>query len=878
MAVFGGLVAHEDDPERAVRCGLGICGRLASGSEDEGPQGRLHVRVGVTSGEALVSHGPRGLDAVGDVVNTAARLEVAAPPDAVLVDEFTHRATSRVIRYEEAEPVDAKGKREPVPVWLAVGARSRLGVDVVHESRTALVGRERELEELTVALEQVTAAREPRMVTVVGAPGIGKSRLVWELREAVERVPELVRWRQGRCLPYGEGVSFWALAEIVKAEAGIRESDTGDAAAEALAEMVRNAMPEARDAAWVETHLRRLVGLETGRDLSGDHRLEAFAAWRTIIEAIARQRPLVLVLEDLHWADDGLLEFLGYLMEWAAGGPLLVVCTARPELLDRPAAESMRQNAAALVELAPLSAADTARLIAGLLEQAVLPAEAQDALLARAEGNPLFAHEYIRMLIDRGYLIRRDRRWVLTATEELPLPESVQGVIAARIDALSAPEKQVLHDAAVVGKVLWVGAVAYLGDRGKWAVEAELQGLVRKQFLWRQGDSSLEGEGEYVFQHVLIRDVAYSQIMRAERADKHERAARWISDGSSARDDRLELIAHHWLAVLELRHLAGADIDDIREPALQAICAAGERALRLNSYASARSLFEEGLRLGSPGDTVRARLRFGVAKARYFAEDLLDPELPEIARTLAVAGAILDAAEAETIFGLHTANHGNTKDGFEHLVTAVKLLEHGPPTRQKAWAMTSLGSGEILAGLNVASGIARERAAMTIAHHVGLLDLEAEGACFLAYGQALQDDPAAVDGFSRGVELALGVTAPAAVVCLHNAAWAYLHLGFLARAEEVLAQSRDKAKQLGCRLFEQLAVAADTRLAFHHGDWALALELAPTASGRQQLVAPAPARPSGDHRTLARRVRPAQPPTPLERSKSPARSRSPRTT
>ena len=203
-------------------------------------------------------------------------------------------------------------------------------------------------------------------------------------------------------------------------------------------------------------------------------------------------------------------------------------------------------------------------MIAGLLEQAVLPAEAQDALLARAEGNPLFAHEYVRMLIDRGYLVRRDRRWVLIATEELPLPESVQGSLRRGSTRSPHTEKQVLQDAAVVGKVLWVGAVAYLGDRGKWAVEAELQATGAQAVPLAPADSSLEGEGEYVFQHALTRDVAYSQIMRSERADKHERAARWISDGSSARDDRLELIAHHWLAVLELRHLAGADIDDIR--------------------------------------------------------------------------------------------------------------------------------------------------------------------------------------------------------------------------------------------------------------------------------------------------------------------------
>ena len=620
MAIFGAATAHEDDPERAVRAGLGICERVSEARDAE-----LQVRVGVTSGEALVSHDPAGgVDAVGDVVNTAARLESAAPLGGVLVDGWTYRATERAIRYQAAEPVEAKGKSEPVLVWRAVETRSKLGVDVAHESRTALVGRDRELAELTAALKQAMAAREPRMVTVVGAPGIGKSRLVWELRAWVDRLPELVQWRQGRCLPYGEGVSFWALAEIVKAEAGIRESDTADAATDALAEMVRNAMPEARDAAWVETQLRRLVGLE-GRDLSGDHRLEAFAAWRTIIEALARQRRLVLVIEDLHWADDGLLEFLGYLMEWAAGVPLLVICTARPELLDRPAAEPVRQSAAEVMELASLSGADTARLIAGLLEQAVLPAEAQDALLARAEGNPLFAHEYVRMLIDRGYLVRRDRRWVLIATEELPLPESVQGVIAARLDR--SPRTRSRCCGTQQSSARWCG----------WARSRTLaigeSGPSRRSFR-RWCASSSSGANETPHSKVkAIRLPARADSRRrllpnhaSERADRHERAAHWISEGSTATT-------------------AGADRSRLARRAR----ASPPRRRRHRRYPRAGAsgrLRRRGA--GAAGEqrrgrpvTVRARppsgyagrrrlctLEFGVARARYFAEDVLDPNCP----------------------------------------------------------------------------------------------------------------------------------------------------------------------------------------------------------------------------------------------------------
>ncbi len=495
MAVFGAPVAHEDDPERAVRAALAI---RDWAREEE----RIQVRIAVNTGEALVVMGARPAEgegmAAGDVVNTAARLQAAAPVNGILVGERTFRATRQAIEYRRAMPVEAKGKREPVAVWEVLGARARFGVDVPHQARTVLVGRERELGVLRDALGRVHTERAPQLVTLAGVPGIGKSRLLYELSQVIDAEPELISWRQGRSLAYGDGVSFWALAEMIKAQAGILESDTSGEAGAKLAEMTAEVMPGSPDADWVQRHLGALAGLGSGVSAGGDRRGEVVAAWRLFFEALAERRPLVLVFEDLHWADDGLLDFVDYLVDWAGEVPLLVVGTARPELLARrPGWGGGKPNAVTL-SLAPLSDADTARLIGLLRGRAVLDAGQQEVLLVHAGGNPLYAEQYVQMLAERG------------AGRELPLPESIQGIVGARLDLLAPPEKRLLQDAAVVGKVFWPGAVTALGGpHGYGELDEYLHGLERKQFIRRERRSSVAGETQYAFVHVLLRDVAY---------------------------------------------------------------------------------------------------------------------------------------------------------------------------------------------------------------------------------------------------------------------------------------------------------------------------------------------------------------------------------
>src|SRR5579862_1985694 len=459
MAVFGAPVAHEDDPVRAVLTAIAI----RDGSPD------LELRTAVNTGEALVA-----LDAdagagegmvSGDVVNTAARLQSAAPVNGILVGEATYRATRHVFEYREAAAVEAKGKAKPVPVWEVVAARSRFGTDVDTTHRAPLVGRERELFFLTDAFARSKGEETAQLVTLVGVPGIGKSRLVAELFSVLDDDPDLYWWRQGRSLPYGESRSVWALGEIVKAQAGILESDDAETAETKLTATCRDE--------WVLTHLKPLVGLGSAADESRDRRVEAFSAWRRFFETLAEERPLVLVFEDLHWADDTLLDFVDYMAEWVSGVPILIVATARPELIDRRPGWGGGKRNATTISLGALTDEATAKLLP------VMPAEKQQLVLKRAEGNPLYAAEFARMIED-------------SPGEELPLPETVQGLIAARIDQLSPEEKALVQDASVLGKVFWPSAL-------ESASEDALHALERKEFIRRDRRSSVADETQYAF-------------------------------------------------------------------------------------------------------------------------------------------------------------------------------------------------------------------------------------------------------------------------------------------------------------------------------------------------------------------------------------------
>ena len=584
MAVFGAPVAHEDDAERAVRAGLAILDEASRLNTTDASM-RLHLRIGINTGETVIDNATdpaRGAAFVfGDVVNTAARIQSSADVDTVAVGEATFRATARVFDFTAREPFMAKGKSEPVPTWRVEGARARLGVDVVRDLSSPLVGRDSEAALLFEALDRCARNRVTQLVTLVGEPGVGKSRLVAELLAYVESRPELVAWRQGRCLPYGEGITYWALGEIVKAQAGIDDTDDAEVAAAKL----RATLPATGDSELTLARLLPLIGIESGVSAA---REESFRAWSAYFESVADTGPLVLVFEDIHWADDSLLAFIEYLAASPNSAPLLLVCTGRPELLDEHPGWGAGSVSAATLRLSPLTDDETAELVMALLDGVELPSNARLAILERAGGNPLYAEEFVRMLRDRG-LLENDGR--LGDNAAIPLPDGVHALIAARLDVTTAAQKELLQTAAVIGKVFGPDAVAALLGRPVDELQADLDVLVRKEFIRPQRRTIGAGDFDYSFWHVLIRDVAYSALPRAHRARLHAALLEWTEQTTADRlEDAAEILAHH---AQEARSLALALHDDdlastMSEAARRWNLLAGERAFGLDTQAAVR--------------------------------------------------------------------------------------------------------------------------------------------------------------------------------------------------------------------------------------------------------------------------------------------------
>ena len=773
MAVFGAPVAHEDDPERAVRAALAIRDSL---TDDE-----LDVRIGITTGEALIALAARpeageGM-AAGDVVNTAARLQTAASVNTILVDETTYRATERAIDFAEAKPVEAKGKAEPIPVWEARAARARVGIERV--GGAALVGRDQELTMLSEALGRVLREREPQLVTLVGVPGIGKSRLVFELFQTIETGDfGLVFWRHGRSLPYGEGITFWALAEMIKAQAGILESDSPEQASVKLEEAVRRFVDDAADATWIERHLRPLAGLETDETWTSDSREEAFAAWRRYIEAIADERPLVLVFEDLQWADDALLDFVDYLAEWTSGVPILVLCTARPELLARrPVWGGGKVNASTL-QLSALSDEQTAVLVHTLLGSAAVDAELQTRLLEHAGGNPLYAEEFTRMLSSRP--------------GDVVLPETVQGIIAARLDTLPAEEKELLQDAAVVGRTFWLGALG--GER--WRLEDQLHSLTRKEFVSRERRSTVAGEAEFSFRHALVREVAYEQIPRAARAEKHLRAAEWI-ESLGRTEDHGEMLAYHYLQAVELLRAAERPIEEFAARAREALIDAGDRAFALNSFATSARYYEEALALGVVDARERADLLHRRARALFAVADPASEAALEEARIeLLETGSVERAAEMDGLLAELWWLRGSHERSSEHLERAYVLVDGLPASPAKAHVLSQVSRYRMLSGAHE-EAIRIGGEAMLMAEELEFPALQAHALTNVGTAKANMGDASGLRDLELAVEMSLTAGSPDVARASNNLAHSVRMLGDLRRGTELMEEAIAQAERLG---------------------------------------------------------------------------------
>jgi len=661
MAVWGVPTAHEDDAERAVRAALDLVS--AVGNMTDGGQS-LQLRAAVLTGEAAATIGASGQGMVaGDLVNTASRLQGAAPPGTVLVGESTYRATSGAIGYEEAGEQLLKGRTAPVAAWRAVrviGMRGGAG------RRSALeppfVGRDDELRLIKDLFHATIRERKPRLVTVVGQAGIGKSRLGWEFEKYIDGVTLTAYWHAGRSPSYGEGISFWALAEMVRERAGIAETDDPDSARRKLAACAEEWLTDPEERRWVEPRLAGLLGLE---DMPAGQREELFAAWRTFFERMADRDPVVLVFKDLHWADAALLEFIEHVLTWSRSHPIYVLAMTRPDLFERhPAWGGSGVRNATTLALEPLADEPMRELLHGLVPG--LPDDAVATILARAEGIPLYAVETVRMLIDQGRVAAEGDGYVLAGPiEKLAVPETLQALVAARIDANDPEDRALLADAAVLGQSFTLAALAGVTGRDAAALHDALERLVRRELLIRDDDPRSPERGQHRFVQAIVREISYETLSKKDRRGKHLAAARYFE--ALGDEEVAGILASHYLEALRATQ-AGPEADAMAAQARIALRAAADRATALHSHAVALRHLQDAVTI-TPDPAEQAALYLDAAIS---ADSSGDASSVDYARTSAELASQLGnrpaATRALTMAAKFNINYG-------HGVEAIALLE-----------------------------------------------------------------------------------------------------------------------------------------------------------------------------------------------------------
>jgi class 3 adenylate cyclase len=757
MGVFGAPVSHEDDPERAVRAGLAMQAAMdevnARIAADVGAEFKL--RVGINSGEVLAGRVGDGYTVIGDPVNVAARLQASAEPGTVIVGEVTHRLTRAAIEYVELEPLTLKGKAEPVPAWEAVRAVVRGRAARASHDSTPLVGRADETDLLVSLFERVTSESRPHLVTVIGQAGVGKSRLLREFTHIVgdRRPPPAIRL--GSCPAYGAGLAYWALAEIVRGTFEIADTDDGETAWRKLhsgiEELIAGSETE-EPAERLAAALGRPLGIDPQNGASLDSgefddpqqmRERLFSAVRTVVEAGSARQPLVFAVEDIHWADEGMLDLIEHLARWARG-PALMVCMARDELLDRrPGWGGGRLNATTLT-LEPLAREQSQALVAALLGETA-GAELAEQVAARSGGNPLFAEEMVNRIVEEG------------ASDAEALPETVHSVLAARLDSLSRAERRVLQAASVVGQTFWEGSV----DEGDNAdLRGTLESLRGKDLVVPTAGSRLAGEREYAFKHVLIRDVAYSTLPKAVRARRHAEVGDFISARAADRSEGVvAMVAEHYsraAALGEDADLEPGELEAIDTRALAALEAAGDAAAKLYSNSEAQGHYETALTLErrlDPATSARISEKLGDAALLLGRVDRAVRAWEQCMEYHRGEEDLVRVGDLHRKIGAALWQKGDREGSIEHYQRGIDLLKDGQPCLELVRLYEEAASLYMHTGDNMLAIYASEKA-LRLAERLGeaAAASRAHGIFGRVFGR-IGDSERARENLERSVEL-----------------------------------------------------------------------------------------------------------------------------
>ncbi len=712
MAVWGAPVAQEDDAERAVRAALELVAGIPA------LDSKLQARAGVLTGEAAVTVGAEGQGMVaGDLVNTASRIQSAAEPGTVLVGETTKRATEASIAYAAAGEHELKGKAEPQPLWLAlrvVAARKGEGRSAGLEP--PFLGRDRELRLVKELFHGTADEGRAHLLSIVGVPGMGKSRIAWEFEKYLDGLLVQVWWHKGRCLAYGDGVAYWALAEMVRMRARIAEDDPPEESLPKLASVLEEIVTDPEERAFVEPRLQHLLGLT---ERVAPDREDLFSAWRLFVERMAEQNPVIMVFEDIHWADAALIEFVEYLLDWSRSHPIYIVTLARPEVSQRHPGWGANLRNFTSLSLDPLPDEAIDDLLRGLVPG--LPDEAVTRIRERADGIPLYAVETVRMLLDRGLVERGETGYAVTGDlTALDVPQTLHALIAARLDGLEPDERHLLQSAAVLGKTFAPRGVAAVGGTDDATLAPLLASLVRKEMLVLDSDPRSPERGQYGFVQALIQRVAYETLSRHDRKAKHLAAAAYLSEQSGIDADEIaEVIAAHLLDAYRAAPEAD-DAAEIKASAREWLARAAERAAALAAPEDAQRAFESAAELADePLERARLLERAGELARSAARLDVAEQHLRAAFTLCDEAGSTHDRARVAAALGVTLWQRGSIEDALELMEDAFAVLAGDEPDADVAMLAAQLGRIHYFAG-NIPDASERIESALDISEALSL--------------------------------------------------------------------------------------------------------------------------------------------------------------